>query len=201
MIKRWTLVSILGLLMMGSLASFASQECGTALLVIDVQSNLLAMGGSRLQTLFGEPILDSVEPIVEAARSAGLPIIYSKYVTGAMVETPELVRIPDAIAPRDADFVVVRPGVDPLDETLLILLEEEGISQLIVVGLYSSCCVDNAVCAADDLGYEVIVLEEGHGDFAGNRALAVESQASWKELEYVTVERFDNVNFASFCNP
>lgn len=192
---------LVGFVLVMSVAVFATQSCNTALLIIDLQTNLLAIGGSRLQTVFNQPILESVEPIVVAARDSDLPIIYSKYVTGPLVDTPDMVRFPASIAPREDDFVVIRSGVDPLDPTLEALLHDEGITQLIVCGLYSTCCVDNAVCAADDLGYEIVVIVEGHGDYEANLVAARARQAAWKELEHVDVERFEDLDFSSFCRP
>ncbi|MFC2095096.1 isochorismatase family cysteine hydrolase [Candidatus Bipolaricaulota bacterium] len=190
---------LLGTLLLSSSAAIASQACATALLIVDVQMNLLAMGGSRLQTIYNQPILESVEAIVASARVSGLPIIYSKYVTGPLVASPDLVRFPESIAPRDVDHVVVRSGVDPLDPTLVELLEQESISQLIVCGLYSTCCVDNAICAADELGYEIVVIVEGHGDYETNLVDARARQAVWKTMSNVVVEKFDDLDLSAFC--
>jgi nicotinamidase-related amidase len=180
----------------------AAQSCQTALLVIDMQMDLLGFGGDRLQTIFREPILGRVEAIVEGARTAGLLVIHVKTVSEAFMSNPDIIRIPASIAPTESEVVIARSDISVFGGTSLdALLKAEGISQLLVCGLYSTCCVDTAIRAGAELGYGIVVVADGHGDFEANLAQARISQTEWIAMPNVSVAKLADLNWTALCRP
>jgi len=201
---RRSVIWAVGFLVVMALASTvnAASTCSTALLVIDMQADLLAVGGSRLQTVYGQPILECVESIVGLVRDAELPIIYAKFVKGDLQTNAEHFHICESITPAGSDTVIAR--TDPnvfADPALHDLLQERGITQLLICGLYSTCCVNTAVLSGTELGYSIVVIKDGHGDFQTNRSEAIEVQAHWVSMENVRVAKLVDIDLASLCHP
>ena len=182
--------------------SACAQSCETALLVIDVQSNILAFGAQNMQTIFNQTILERVEQIVGEVRSAGLPIIYLKFVPEAFAANPEMIRISQSIAPMESDPVLWRLDPDPFVESELdALLDERGITQLLLCGIYSTCCVDTAIRSSTELGYRVIVIEDGHGDHVNNLSAARDIQAEWEAMSSVSIRKLAELDLTALCHP
>ncbi|MBE0636708.1 cysteine hydrolase [Candidatus Bipolaricaulota bacterium] len=193
-----------GLLVVMVLASTANAAptCRTALLVIDMQANLLAFGGSRLQTVYGQPILERVESVVDLVRDAGLPMIYAKFVNGDLQTNADHFHFCESIAPAGSDTVIARTDPDVFaDPALHDLLQEEGITQLLICGLYSTCCVNTAVLRGAELGYSIVVIKDGHGDYQANRSAAIEAQAHWVSMENVRAVKLADIDLGSLCHP
>lgn len=189
---------LMGLLLLLTSVSVFAGSCGTALLIIDMQAN--GLGSERVINMFSQPILDSVETITERVRATQIPIIYTSHMSGVMVD-PETVPFAASIAPRDADHVLVRTDHDPINAALIALMEEEGVTRLIICGLYSTHCVDLAVSNASSLGYHVIVVKEGHGDFPENLTQANARQYQWTRLPNVAVVRLANLDLDALAAP
>ena len=189
---------LIGMLLLFTSMSALAGSCDTALLIVDMQAG--GLGSERVVNLFSQPILGSVETIVERVRATEIPIIYSSHIS-VLITDAETVQFPASIAPRDVDRVLVRTDHPPMNEALIALLEEEEITRLIICGLYSTHCVDLAVCAASDLGYEVIVVKEGHGDVPENLNQASARQYQWTRLANVAVVKSANLDLDSFATP
>jgi maleamate amidohydrolase len=134
---------------------------------------------------FGQGVVDAVEhtvPLLAAARSAKVPIIYTKVLyhpsgmdgglfvkkvpaLRALVDGEPLAEIDPKITPQPEDLVIVKnyPSCffgTSLQSTLMGL----GVDTLILTGCSTSGCVRAAAIDAIQYGYRAIVPRECAGD-------------------------------------
>jgi len=140
----------------------------------------------QLHPLQAEIVRDRIRPSLDAARNAGLPVVYvenrwhpaawgnsalagvvGRSETGHMgsfdeiyVET-EYNEYSDVIAPAKSDYVVEKTMYDGFFRTTLdSLLRNLGVRNLIFVGFTADVCLLNTVIGAVDHNYRVVVLRD-----------------------------------------
>jgi nicotinamidase/pyrazinamidase len=171
------------------LASMASYDSRTALLVVDVQNDFADPAGS-LYVAGGEQIVPIVNAHVEEARRAGALVVYTQdwhpghtphfqqdggiWPVHCVEDTDGAAFHPDLLV---ADHEVVRKGHDgrdgysgfsvrdPLsgergDTILHEMLTAAGVERLVICGLATDYCVVETVLDARMLGYPVEVLTD-----------------------------------------
>jgi nicotinamidase-related amidase len=147
----------------------------TALLVMDLQADIVGMLGDDAQAL-----LDRTAPLIAAARTAGVPVIYvvlgfrpgypevsannasfsAIRGTGRFVGAPGA-DIPPAIAPREGDTVVVKHRVSAFHGTDLdMILRAKHIDTLLLTGIATSGIVLSTVCHAADADYRIAIARD-----------------------------------------
>jgi maleamate amidohydrolase len=151
----------------------------TALLVIDVTYAFLGdkvptiEAARRLRTASGLPAWESLGPmraLIDAYRTAGRPVIYTKafsetQVGGATIGAPESGHgneIAAEIAPGESDVVIEKARASAFFGTPLVAyLVRQGIRGLVVVGGTTSGCVRASVLDASSLGFSVAIAHDG----------------------------------------
>jgi len=124
----------------------------------------------------GWEALPQIRRALEAARGAGVPVIFtkgdpeSKAFCGGSTKgyTPEEARrlhaeeIPEEIAPRRDEFVLRKTKASAFFGTpLAAYLATRGVDTLLLCGTSTSGCVRATVVDAFSHGYRVFVIEEG----------------------------------------
>jgi maleamate amidohydrolase len=152
-----------------------------AVIVIDFVNAYTTKGAP----FFGQGVVDAVDhsvPLLAAARTARVPIIYTKVLyhpsgmdgglfvkkvpaLRALVAGEPLAEIDSKITPEPEDLVIVKnyPSCffgTTLQSTLMGL----GIDTLVLIGCSTSGCVRAAAIDAIQYGYRVIVPRECAGD-------------------------------------
>lgn len=180
----------------------------TAVIVVDMQNDFGAKGGMFERAgIDVAPIQRTVEPtarVLDAARRAGLPVIYLKmgYAedlsdlgppgapnrerhlqlrVGELADPKDprkgrvLVRgdwgtqILPALAPRSGDEEVWKTRFSGFFETRLHdLLQQKGITTLVITGCTTSICVDSTVRDAMFRDYRCLLLEDCMAEPIGN---------------------------------
>ncbi|HEY7063678.1 MAG TPA: isochorismatase family cysteine hydrolase [Chloroflexota bacterium] len=159
----------------------------TALLVVDMQNDYCAPGGASDRN--GRPlgmiqgIVPALRRLVEAARAAGVMVVWAKYTLGpgsAGLSGPEILRRGhnfkgadatvkgtwghDVIADlpyRDDDLVIEKRRVSAFVGTDLdICLRGQGIKTLVVTGVMTQTCVETTVRDALCYDYYVAVVDD-----------------------------------------
>lgn len=139
-----------------------------ALVVIDVQANILAVpGGARpaVHQRFDE-VRTRIAGLVDQARGDGAPIIFIQHdgSPGHRLEVgkpgweicSDLHRAPE-------DIVVRKTACDSFYETdLQSVLSQRGVEHLVVAGLMTQYCIDTTCRRAVSLGYDVTLVADGH---------------------------------------
>ncbi|HEY4240403.1 MAG TPA: isochorismatase family cysteine hydrolase [Kofleriaceae bacterium] len=151
----------------------------TALLVMDLQNDIVAMLGAA-----AAPLLDVTATLVAAARAAGVPVIY--VVVGFRPGYPELSQnnatfsavaktgrfvgvgaadVAPAVAPQGNEIVVVKHRVSALHGTDLdLVLRAQGRDTLVLCGIATSGVVLSTTRAAADLDYRVVIAKDACAD-------------------------------------
>jgi len=138
-----------------------------ALLLIDVIAG--AFRDDSLRNCHDEPVLPNIVRLLAAARAAGALVVHvnedfdeAKYPPGSPVWKAYQIH-PD-VAPMPDEPVVRQHRYDAfLESGLSEILERAGVQTVVVAGITSPWCVDNAVRRANGLGYHVILAEDAHG--------------------------------------
>jgi nicotinamidase-related amidase len=141
----------------------------TALLVIDVQQGILAdpklVRRKETDRALDETVL-RIAGLIETARAASVPVVYVQHdgEPGHRLE-PHTAGWPlrSEISPRPGDPVIHKRACDAFFETTLgTELEAAGIGRLVICGCMTQYCVDTTVRRAVSLGYDVVLVADGH---------------------------------------
>ncbi|MEJ2720093.1 MAG: cysteine hydrolase family protein [bacterium] len=136
-------------------AAYAQDESGakTALLVIDVQEFYFPGGAMPLDR--PESAARNCGKLIEKFRSDGRLIVHvaHKASKGAGFDAN--------VTPRDGEKVIVKDEVNAFNGTdLLAYLRDNGIDRLVICGMQTHMCVEAAVRAAHDLGFECVLIRD-----------------------------------------
>jgi len=147
-----------------------------ALLVMDLQTDILAMTGAP-----SDPLLARTARVLDAARRAGVLVIYvvigfrpgypeissrnasfsTLRASGRFVTTTPGADIPAAIAPRDGDLVVVKHRVSAFHGTDLDqILRARNIETLVMLGVATSGIVLSTTRHAADADYRCVIVRD-----------------------------------------
>ena len=139
----------------------------TALVVIDVQQAMFAMPGFRLHD--GEAVVDRIADLIARAREKRVPIFFVQHDGGP--DDPFHPGKPGfpfhaKLTPRADDNVTVKTKCNSFQGTdLQTKLQKAGVDHLIVCGMQTEYCVDTAVRAAVERGYNVTFASDAHTTF------------------------------------
>ena len=146
-----------------------------AILVVDMLNDFVtgALGCDRAKA-----IVPATAELLDAARKAGVPVIFSNdaHIAGidrelklwgdhAIAGTKGAEVIPE-LKLSDKDYVVPKRRYSGFFQTDLdILLKELGVKTVIMTGLHAHMCVRHTSADAYCLGYDVIVAKEATDSF------------------------------------
>jgi len=174
----------------------------TALLVIDVQSGLF--GG--VDVLYREKVLlETINELVDKARRSDAPIFWIQHCE-AEVGSPlhpdsKGWQVHPELNKRTEDVHIRKSHPDSFQDTRLEQeLKSRGIGRLVVAGLQTEYCIDTTCRRAYSLGYEVILVEDGHSTYDSEHLSAEQIirhhnqvLGSW----FVTLENSIGISFAA----
>ncbi len=112
-----------------------------------------------------DSVVRNAAQVLQAARQAGVPVIYVVHRGGAFADYAPDVEIHEGVTPAEGETVItkVRPG--PFSTTALdVSLREMGRDTLIVMGVATSGCVLSAVRWATDINYKFVVVADACSD-------------------------------------
>jgi nicotinamidase-related amidase len=146
----------------------------TALLVVDVQQALCTGEEAAFDI---DRVIERINALVAKARSAGAPVVWIQHdeeggplqfdsvgwqlAQGLRVDARE-------------DLRVRKTSPDSFNGTgLQQLLNERGVTKLVVCGLQTDCCVNATVRGAAGLGYQVVLAADAHSTVDNGAAAQV----------------------------
>lgn len=139
----------------------------TALLIVDVQVEMFSDPNEPVYK--GEELLKNIRKLIEKARTANVPIIYVQHTQSddkPMGKGKPGWKIHPDIAPLEYDNVVFKNTPSSFYKTnLQEVLSSKGITELIITGLQTECCVDTTVRHAFCLGYEVALVKDANSTY------------------------------------
>ncbi len=171
--------------------------CSTALLVVDVQNAYVDV--LDLTTIDGVHLVPQLAAVLEAARAAGLPIVYIQHRDPNYPEGDAQLDTVAALAPLEGDPIVWKThGSAFWDTRLADVLAALGASRILITGLATTGCVNATAQGALPLGYDTWVVADAH---AGGGIDSVEYyNTAWPELG-IAVRNSEDIDFASFGCP
>ncbi|MCD9198715.1 cysteine hydrolase family protein [Aeromicrobium wangtongii] len=163
----------------------------SALLVIDMQNGFLDPKGSMaaigMPTDQLQPSIEGTQRLIEAARAAGVPVIFTRYQYMAGYADGGI--LPNELVPamRDADALLagswdadVADAVAPLDGEVIIdkarpssfygtqlepVLTGLGVRNLVLCGVTTNICVETTARDAGQRDYRVHVVADACAEF------------------------------------
>ena len=135
-----------------------------ALLIIDMQTGLY---DGPDQPFERERVLDTINQLIRRARTAGAPIFVARHTGPA--GSPIAAGSPywqvwhalDVDEARDQFFNKTRPSCF-LGTDLAQRLRATQVNELVIVGMKTQFCFDTTCRVAVELGFSVILPEDGH---------------------------------------
>ena len=132
----------------------------TAVLIMDFQQRIVNNVASDPQG-----VVQQASQALQAARQAGIPVIYVVHRGGAFQEYAPDVEIHPGVSPAAGETVITKMKPGPFSTTALdVTLRDMGKDTLIVMGVATSGCVLSAVRWATDINYKFIVLADACSD-------------------------------------
>lgn len=145
----------------------------TALLIIDLQEGLFLDSENPIYE--ENQLLETIEGLIERAHSTDAPVFFIQQCgkKGHLLEagTPTW-QIHHKIKHSDSDVIIHKRTPDSYHETnLQNELDARGIRKLVITGIHTAYCVDTTCRRAYILGYDVVLVKDGHStvdtDFLG----------------------------------
>ena len=136
----------------------------TALVIIDVQVGIFEHGAPIYRA---NEMLANLGALIGRAHAAGIPVIYIQNDGGQgdpLQPGQPGWQIHPAIAPTAGDLVIRKRTPDAFQgASLQFELDQRGVRHLVLGGLATEYCVDTSCRRAASLGYEVTLVQDGHG--------------------------------------
>lgn len=135
-----------------------------AVIAVDIQNDYFPGGRYPLDGM--EEASARARSVLDAARGRGDLIVHVRHEftdPSAPFFHPgsEGADINPAAAPREDEIVVTKNSVNAFKDTdLQRILDDHGVTDVVIVGAMSHMCIDAATRAASDLGYQTTVIAD-----------------------------------------
>jgi nicotinamidase-related amidase len=157
------------------LSAGQDEDSRAALLIIDIQQFYYPGGAGSL--VEPEAASRNASKILSAFRSRGDLVVHVRHKASKGAE------IHEHVAPIEGEEVFTKSEVSCFNGTgLLAYLQKEKVSKLVIAGMMTHMCVEAAVRAAYDLGFEVTLIGDACAtrdlEFGGAKIAAADVHAS-----------------------
>lgn len=130
---------------------------GTALIVIDVQNDVMAGAARR------DEVIAAIAGLVEQARAAGTPVIWVQDSLDGMPHDSAGWQYVTELARRDGEPLVHKDFGDSFEATdLEDILAGLGTGHLVVTGAQTDACIRSTIHGAFTRGYDVTLVSDAH---------------------------------------
>lgn len=130
---------------------------GSALLVIDVQNDVVADAYERDQ------VVATIAQLVQQARVVGTPVVWVQHSDDRMVPGSAGWQIVPELQPAPGEAVVHKKFGDSFAGTdLADVLAAAGAARLIVTGAQTDACIRSTLHGALTRGYDVTLVSDAH---------------------------------------
>ncbi len=136
----------------------------TALLVIDVQSGLFNKGNPVHDSA---AFLERLAVLIRQARAAGAPVIYIQHNSKLLpTGSADWALHPGLFPPEAGEPRVQKTHGNSFEETnLKALLDDQGVTHLVITGMVTHGCVKATALGGLELGYAVTLVSDGHSNY------------------------------------
>ena len=136
----------------------------SCLILVDLQNDYFS--GGNMELVETEKAAENAQRLLNKFRIENLPIVHIQHVStrpGATFFVPEThgAEINEMVAPAENENVVVKNYPNSFRETsLLEILKNHNITDVVICGAMSHMCIDATTRAAFDYGFNCIVAED-----------------------------------------
>ncbi|MFO2463033.1 cysteine hydrolase [Pseudomonas sp. 15FMM2] len=134
-----------------------------ALLILDIQVGLVHGPEKPWRC---EELLATVNALMDKARSAGAAIFLARHVgpAGSPIEPGSpLTMLAQELELRGGEIVFEKRRPNAFEMTDLVgNLRSRGVTGVVVTGMKTQYCVDSTCRAARDLGFDAVLVADGH---------------------------------------
>jgi nicotinamidase-related amidase/uncharacterized damage-inducible protein DinB len=131
-----------------------------ALLVIDVQQGLCVGEHAPWEV---QGLLARINALSAGARAAGCPVIWVQHQDALLVPDSAAWQLPAALHTASSDLRIRKTTPDAFLRTpLWDLMQQLGVTRLVVCGMHTEFCVDTTVRRALALGCPVTLVADAH---------------------------------------
>ncbi len=137
----------------------------TALLIIDVQQGLFAKHTPIYKA--GE-LLANINMLVRRAHEDGVPVFYIQHNSEKVLVKGSLDwHLHSALQPQRIDYIIHKQHGNAFEDTpLQAALQSKQVTRLVITGLVTHGCVKATCLGARQLGYEVLLVSDGHSNYS-----------------------------------
>ena len=130
---------------------------GTALLVIDVQNDVVGAAYER------DAVIGRISDLVDRARSSRVPVVWVQHSDEGMPIGSDQWQIAAELLPGDGEALVHKEHGDSFEGTdLEEVLAELGVGRLFVTGAETDACVRSTIHGAFARGYDTMLVSDAH---------------------------------------
>ena len=164
------------------------------LLVVDLQTGIFESAEIPPADK-SEILLRHAQELLQAARAAAIPIVHIQHcgTPGEVLEegAPGWPIYPP-LSPLPGEALIQKRTADSFEGTdLHTVLKQLGVTSLVVAGIQSELCVAATCRRAIDLGYRVLLAQDGHSTWPDARRTAPEIiEEQNRELESSGIELY-----------
>lgn len=129
----------------------------TALLVVDVQNNVVANAYQR------DEVIANINALVDRARAEDVPVIWVQHASKDLPEGSEAWEYVPELKRRDSEPVVHKRYGDAFEDTTLEKgLAAAGAGRLVVTGAQTDACIRATLHGAFTRGYDTVLVSDAH---------------------------------------
>jgi nicotinamidase-related amidase len=129
----------------------------TALLVVDVQNDVVADGHNR------DAVIANIVRLVSKARSEDVPVVWVQHSSDRLREGSDGWRYVAELTQEAAEPVVRKRYPDSFEDTdLESVLAQRGVGRLIVTGAQTDECIRGTLHGAIARGYDATLVADAH---------------------------------------
>lgn len=170
-----------------------ADQGNTALLLIDVQQGLF-----RKSTYQPESLLNNINILIDRARRSGAPVFFIQH-SGAKTlvkGSPEWQLHPELHLLATDPIIHKQHGNAFEDTALDAALQSGNVTNVVIAGLVTHGCVKATCIGALDLGYRVILAQDGHSNFSKQPARVIEEWNHKLSAMGVELQSASEIDFA-----
>jgi nicotinamidase-related amidase len=129
----------------------------TALLVIDVQNDIVAGGHNR------DDIIANIAVLVDKARAGNVPVVWVQHSSDEVPRGSDGWRYVPELTQEESEPIVHKRYADSFEDTdLEAVLAERKIGSLIVAGAQTDECIRSTLHGAIVRGYDATLVADAH---------------------------------------
>lgn len=134
-----------------------ADRAGTALLVVDMQRDVVATGHER------DAVVETIAGLVERARAGGAPVVWVQHSDDGMPIDSDGWQLVPELVPAAGEAVVRKEFGDSFEATELSeVLAGLGVGRVVVTGAQTDACIRSTLHGALGRGYDTVLVADGH---------------------------------------